>query len=175
MASGANSTAIGRGANAAAANSVALGNGAVAGSSNSVAIGNGSLANRDNSVSVGGVGSERQITNVAAGTARTDAANWGQVTDYVNDLRAYTDRRFFETDERIDKLGAMNAAMSTMLSSAAGIQKENRIAAGVGFAGGESAFAVGYQRQLGESATFTLGGSFTDDESSAGLGFGYGW
>jgi hypothetical protein len=34
----------------------------------------------------------------------------------------------------------MNSAMSTMLASAAGINQDNRIAAGVGFAGGESAW-----------------------------------
>ena len=143
--------------------------------SNSVALGNNSTNDRANTVSVGSVGSERQITNVAAATARTDAVNFGQFTDGLSDLRAYVDRRFGEQDVRIDKLGAMNSAMSTMLASAAGIRTENRIAVGAGFSGGESALAIGYQRAIGERASFTLGGAFTDDESSAGIGFGYGW
>ena len=65
--------------------------------------------------------------------------------------------------------------MSTMLASASGIQQDNRLAAGVGYFGSETAFAVGYQRKINDRATFTLGGSFTNDEASAGLGFGYGW
>jgi autotransporter adhesin len=44
-----------------------------------VALGQGSLADRDNSVSVGSAGAERQITNVAAGTAATDAVNLAQL------------------------------------------------------------------------------------------------
>ena len=175
VASGENSTAVGRAATASGANSMALGASSSATAANSVALGNGSTNDRANSVSVGSVGGERQITNVAASTLRNDAVNFGQFTDGLTDLRAYADRRFFEQDERIDKLGAMNSAMSTMLASAAGIKTENRIAVGAGFAGGESALAIGYQRAIGERASFTLGGSFTDDESTAGIGFGYGW
>ena len=118
----------------------------------------------------------------AATRARTDAANFGQLTDGVTDLRNYVDGEFnlvygrlAEQDEKIDQIGAMGAAMSTMLASASGIQSDNRIAAGVGFMGGESSLAIGYQRKINDRATFTLGGAFTNDESSAGLGFGYGW
>jgi autotransporter adhesin len=59
----------------------ALGQGASALAFGSVALGQGSIANRANTVSVGSVGAERQITNVAAGTEATDAANLGQVQD----------------------------------------------------------------------------------------------
>jgi trimeric autotransporter adhesin len=60
-------------------NSVAIGGAAVASADNAVALGSNSVANRANSVSVGAVGSERQVTNVAAGTAATDAVNVGQL------------------------------------------------------------------------------------------------
>ena len=140
-----------------------------------MALGNGSTNTRDNTVSVGSVGGERQITNVANGTARTDAINFGQFSDGILELRGYVDNRFRQQDERIDKLGAMGSAMSTMMASAAGIKTDNRIAVGAGFYGGESALAIGYQRAINDNAAFTIGGSFTNDESSAGVGFGYGW
>ena len=162
-------------ANASGAFSIALGANSSVTSSNSVAIGYGSTNTRINSVSVGSAGNERQITNVANGTARYDAANFGQLTDGLTDLRNYTNRRFFDTDERIDKQGAMSSAMSMMMASAAGVKNDNRLAVGAGFSGGESALAIGYQRAISDRATFTLGGAFTDEESSAGLGFGYGW
>ncbi|MGU3391097.1 beta strand repeat-containing protein [Sphingomonas sp. M1A8_2b] len=81
---------------AGATGAVALGTGAVATGANGVALGAGSLAargpqtayaaigltalqNSAGEVSVGTVGGERQITNVAAGTAATDAVNVGQL------------------------------------------------------------------------------------------------
>jgi len=61
------------------ADSVAIGGAALSSGKNSVALGSNSVADRDNSVSVGAAGSERQVTNVAAGTASTDAVNVGQL------------------------------------------------------------------------------------------------
>ncbi|MFP3594951.1 hypothetical protein SB689_23700, partial [Chryseobacterium sp. SIMBA_038] len=46
-----------------------FGSTATASGKNAVAVGQGSVADRDNSFSVGAKGSERQVTNVAAGTA----------------------------------------------------------------------------------------------------------
>jgi len=68
------------------ADSVAVGGAAVASGANSVALGSNSVADRDNSVSVGAAGKERQVTNVAAGTASTDAVNVGQLTTVSNNL-----------------------------------------------------------------------------------------
>ncbi|WJF89669.1 YadA-like family protein [Paraburkholderia bonniea] len=73
------SIAIGTGAQATGNGSLAIGNGAAAPADNAVALGQGSLADRDNTVSVGAAGAERQITNVAAGVAPTDAVNLGQL------------------------------------------------------------------------------------------------
>jgi hypothetical protein len=64
--------------------SVALGGAAVASHDRSVALGEGSVTDRANSVSVGAIGSERQITNVAAGTRDTDAANVGQIRNGIS-------------------------------------------------------------------------------------------
>ncbi|RBB28294.1 adhesin, partial [Xanthomonas oryzae pv. oryzae] len=148
-----------------------------------------------NTVSVGSVGAERQITNVAAGRSDTDAANLAQVS--AGDARTlssatrYTDsrvsalsdsfsqlhddsmRRFQNMDRRIDRLGAMSAAMLNMAINAAGTQSERgRISVGAGFQSSEHALSIGYARKIGERASFSLGGAFSGNDSSAGLGFG---
>lgn len=94
------SIALGNNASTAAGatNALALGTGASAANANSVALGAGSTANANlaaaafrpggaavagasasGEVSVGGAGSFRRLTNVAAGSADTDAANIGQL------------------------------------------------------------------------------------------------
>jgi len=35
--------------------------------------------------------------------------------------------------------------------------------------------AIGYQRAIGDNAAFTLGGAFSDGDSSVGMGYGFGW
>ncbi|KVX65166.1 YadA-like family protein [Burkholderia stagnalis] len=70
-----------------------FGSTATATGKNAVAVGQGSVADRDNSFSVGAKGSERQVTNVAAGTAPTDAVNVQQLNDNVAAARSYTDQR----------------------------------------------------------------------------------
>lgn len=104
------SIAFGNGAStsAAATGAVAIGTGAQVDAENSVAIGNGSVASRGprlayaavglpdpqvsaGEFSVGTAGAERQITNVAAGSAPTDAVNVAQlqgVADRVTQLGA---------------------------------------------------------------------------------------
>lgn len=70
----------------AAEQSVALGTKTLVYSANSVALGYNSVADRANTVSVGSAGNERQITNVAAGTERTDAVNVGQLQDALSNV-----------------------------------------------------------------------------------------
>jgi autotransporter adhesin len=75
--------ALGTGASATAANGVALGAGSVssrAAATGYTAIGLAVPQNSAGEVSVGAAGAERQITNVAAGTAATDAVNVAQLT-----------------------------------------------------------------------------------------------
>ncbi|RUL66761.1 hypothetical protein EKH79_02815 [Dyella dinghuensis] len=79
-AAGENAIAMGLSSQANADNAVALGSGAHANTTNSVALGtNSDVGTRTGVVSVGAVGSERQIINVAAGTADTDAVNVSQM------------------------------------------------------------------------------------------------
>ncbi|ALN90760.1 YadA-like family protein [Lysobacter gummosus] len=147
-----------------------------------------------------GAGGTR-VSNVANGTAATDAANVGQVqagdaqtlrsantytdsrvaqmlaapTEAVNRLRDDMNWRFAKQDERIDKMGAMTAAMVQMSASASGLRTQNRVAVGAGFQGGEQALSIGYQRAISDRATVTVGGAFSDSESSVGVGAGFGW
>ncbi|MFM0275988.1 YadA-like family protein, partial [Paraburkholderia aspalathi] len=98
-ATGASALALGAGSKAVAADSTAFGSKALAtvdanqsmalgakatvSVANSVALGANSMADRANTVSVGASGSERQIVNVKAGTADTDAVNVKQLGDAI--------------------------------------------------------------------------------------------
>ena len=86
----ANGSAFGVNANAAGIGSTAIGNGATvtAAAGNSVALGQGSVATAPGTVSFGTPGSERRLTNVAAGVNPTDAVNFGQFTTAVNGINA---------------------------------------------------------------------------------------
>ncbi|WP_042326875.1 ESPR-type extended signal peptide-containing protein, partial [Paraburkholderia ginsengisoli] len=89
QATGLNSVASGPSARALGNNSAAYGAGAIALAANSVALGAGSQATRDDTVSVGyvspatGMSYTRQITNVTAGSAATDAVNVSQLDEAI--------------------------------------------------------------------------------------------
>jgi autotransporter adhesin len=190
-----NGLSVGTGSNATGATGTAFGEGASATADGAVAIGQGSLADQANTVSVGSTGHERRVTNVAEGTAATDAANVAQVeassARTLQSANAYTDGRMKafsdqftqlqddvtlrlnHQDQRIDQQGAMSAAMLNMAINAAHSNSANgRIGVGAGWMNGESALSVGYSKQIGDRASFSLGGAFTSDDSSAGIGFG---
>jgi autotransporter adhesin len=79
-ATGTNSVAEGPSATASGTDSTAIGDGSSSSGNNSVALGAGSSdGGRSNVVSVGSSTDQRQITNVAAGTASTDAVNVAQL------------------------------------------------------------------------------------------------
>ena len=95
------------------------------------------------------------------------------LTDSFDTFRGEVNRRFTQQDRRIDKQGSMSSAMLNMAMNASGSQSpRGRIAAGVGFQGGERALSVGYAKRIGQRASFSLGGAFSGSEKSAGMGFG---
>lgn len=199
-ASGEQSSAVGFGNTASGDQSSAFGYQSRALGTGSTAIGHGAVADRDYTVSVGSAGNERQVTNVADGTEATDAVNVRQMretaTDTLTEANAYTDRRITEiamggwnddfsalrtemdvrlakTDRRIDRIGAMGAAMTHMAVNAAnGTSEKGRLAVGVGAQGGEGAVSIGYGKRVGARASFSLGASFSSGESTVGGGFG---
>ncbi|HSX63829.1 MAG TPA: YadA-like family protein, partial [Pseudoxanthomonas sp.] len=93
--------------------------------------------------------------------------------DDFNAFRSDVDRRFSQQDQRLDKMGAMSSAMLNMAINAAGSRSpRGRIAVGAGWQNGENALSVGYAKPIGERASFSIGGAFSGDEKSAGVGFG---
>lgn len=149
---GVNSVAVGQTAAASGTGSVAIGNGASASGNNAVALGANAVAAGDNTVSVGSAGSERQITNVAAGAANTDAATVGQVNAGVqqsnNWAAAYTDQRAQAVSNQARQVG--NRAYSG-------------IAGAMSMAGLPQAYAPGKSMISGAVGTFR-------SESSAAMG-----
>ncbi|MBB5772899.1 autotransporter adhesin [Brevundimonas vesicularis] len=94
LAGGLNSTAVGPAASASADNSVALGASSTATRGSLAAyaaLGLDTPQTSSGEVSIGAVGAERQLTNVAAGSAVTDAVNVGQLQGVSNDLQALAD------------------------------------------------------------------------------------
>ncbi|HMH69642.1 MAG TPA: YadA-like family protein, partial [Pinirhizobacter sp.] len=128
----------------------AAGTGALATADNSVAIGAGSVADRADTVSVGSAGAERQISNVAAGSQRTDAANWGQVQDALATANRYTDDRFDGVNRRIGEVQRQAnrgiAASAALINVTPYMPGKTVLNAGVANYRGESALGVGVSR-----------------------------
>nr|WP_179404551.1 YadA-like family protein [Burkholderia guangdongensis] len=109
-ASGSGSTAAGSGSVASGTNSTAVGDGATASGANSVALGANSVATEQNTVSVGAVGSERTISNVAAGVNGTDAVNVNQLNAGLAQANQYTNSQI--SSLRRDMYGGVASAMA---------------------------------------------------------------
>ena len=58
------------------------------------------------------------------------------MADTLSSANDYTDRKVGSLDTRINRVGAMSAAMSQMAAAASNIARDNRIAVGVGMFGG---------------------------------------
>ncbi|QUP56400.1 hypothetical protein GO998_22175 (plasmid) [Ralstonia syzygii] len=127
QATGLESIAFGGAAVAAGINSMAMGGNARAMAGNAVALGAGSVADRANTVSVGSVGKERQITNVASGTADTDAVNVAQMkaagiingNGKANAAVTYGTKADGSTDYGNVTLGGGNASAGTAIHNVA--------------------------------------------------------
>jgi autotransporter adhesin len=124
--------------------------------------------------------SARTYTNTTAAQTLTSAnaytdARFAAWDDNLMQIRTDVDRRLGEQDRRIDRQGAMGAAMLNMATSAAGVHTPNRVGVGVGTQGGEAALSIGYQRAFSDRATLTFGGAISGDDSSIGVGAGFGW
>ncbi|WP_426687433.1 YadA-like family protein [Rhodanobacter ginsengiterrae] len=78
-------------------------------------------------------------------------------------------------DKRVNQVGAMGTAMAQMAFSTQGINSPNRVGVGVGGYGGQAALSVGYSRQLSPKANLTFGAAVSGNETSGGVGVGFGW
>lgn len=101
-----------------------------------------------------------------------------RANEYTDGAIQGVEQRLDKMDKRFNRMAAMSSAQTAMAMNTAGLATYNRLGAGVGYAEGESAMAVGYQRVLNDkgSATFSLNGAFTNSgERSMGVGVGIGW
>ncbi|HHQ6628452.1 TPA: YadA family autotransporter adhesin, partial [Serratia fonticola] len=174
-ASGISSVAAGQGSNATGAQTIALGGASSASGSNSVALGYGSVADRNNSVSVGGVDNERQITNVAAGTSRTDAANVGQVNDAFQSLGNSMNKKINDLDKKLT--GGIASAIAMSGIPQAYLPDSSLVGASASTYNGQSAISVGVSK-ISENGKFIMkisGSGNTQSDFGAAIGVGYQW
>lgn len=133
------------------------------GITNSVALGNESEVKESNEVSVGSKGNERKITNVAEGTADTDAINVKQVRENyvskeelknINAVVATNTRRVEQVDRKVNKVAALSTALGNLDF---GKVKTGNIAvgAGIGHFNNEQAVSVGVAYAPNEDIFFT--------------------
>ncbi|MDP2297968.1 MAG: YadA-like family protein, partial [Pseudolabrys sp.] len=142
--------------------STALGTQATANATNSVALGNGSIANVANTVSFGTAGSERRLTNLAAGINPTDGVNMSQLTA----LDLSVDTRI--TDAFANFTGCARTSVSSFALAAAadpGCSHEG--------AGGATSLAIGLNADAAGVNTVALGsGASATGTNSIAMGAG---
>ncbi|MEJ0003769.1 MAG: YadA-like family protein [Pararobbsia sp.] len=123
----------------------------VDGPNGATSIGVGSALPQDYALSVGAPGSERRITNVAVGTAGTDAVNLNQLNaardSAIQQSNSYTDLRFHQSQARVNDVArtaysgvAMAMAMPNISPAKPG---STVVAAGTGGFQGYGAFGLG--------------------------------
>jgi autotransporter adhesin len=195
----ASGTAIGQGASATAANAVALGQGSVADVANTVSVGSATNQRQITNVAAGvnatdaaNVGQVSSQVNAALATAKTytDASAQQTLTSAkaytdsaiasqaqgLSDLRNQMNDQFSNVNQRLDRVGAMGAAMSQMTANTSGLSGDNRVGFGAGNYDGQGAFAVGYQRAFNNNhASVSVGASVSGQETSVGVGGGFSW
>jgi len=124
------------------------------------------VASQDNTVSVGAPGSERRITNVAAGINATDAVNvsqLNQVSSQIGDV------------QRLAYSGvAMAGALAGLPQVEAG--KTFSLGAGIGSYAGYTALAIGASAYVRRDTIVKFGVSTTaGSRTLMNAGVGYSW
>ncbi|MBY4831124.1 YadA-like family protein [Burkholderia dolosa] len=161
-----------------------IGSTATATGKNAVAVGQGSVADRDNSFSVGAKGSERQITNVAAGSAPTDAVNVQQLNDNLSttatQAKNYTDQRIGQVynsfnDLKKDMYGGVASALAVAGLPQPTAPGRSMVSAATSNYHGQQGFAAGYS-YVTENNRWVVKASVTGNTRSdfgAVVGAGY--
>ncbi|WP_319001194.1 YadA-like family protein [Burkholderia cepacia] len=154
-ASGLNTLAFGPAALASGNSSVSLGANASSTGASSVALGNGSIATENNTVSVGSSALQRRITNLAAGTANTDAVNVGQMNTALS--------------KKVDNtyVNVLGTGAAASVGSTNGVAIGNAAVAGT--MGAETAIGNAASAQ-GLSATALGSGTVANGEGATALG-----
>lgn len=143
----------------------------------------------DTAVALGGTAAnaytdnrETHIRNdMAAGDAATLSAANAYTDDRLAEFSAFDSRvdtlenQVGVLDDRVNRIGALSAAMSQMSAAGAGNQNASRLSLGVGNYGGKTAFAVGYQRSLSKRTTLSFGAAHDGKKAATGGGVSVGW
>ncbi|SDR48899.1 Head domain of trimeric autotransporter adhesin [Burkholderia orbicola] len=170
--------AVGYSSSAAGTGGVALGTSATASGRNSVALGTNSTASADNSVSIGSATQQRRLTNLAAGTADTDAVNVGQMNAGLSTKVDDTYIKIGTTagpaavsGNGIAIGGATSAtgAGSVAIGNSASATSQSSVALGNSSAaiGGNNGTAVGVSASASSAWTTALGSMAQADGASA--------
>ena len=172
---GPNATALGANSDVGAVNGLALGANSVvqAGATNSVALGQGSIASAPNTVSVGAPGAERKITNVAPGDispTSTDAVNGSQVYSLVQNQSNVALSQINNTNVRLNRVGAMSAALSSLKPYYVDGTEKGQVMAGVGSYHGEKALALGYGYAPNDRVFLNASVGISKSEQMYGMG-----
>jgi autotransporter adhesin len=122
-------------------------------------------------VSVGAPGQERQITNVKAGTAPTDAVNVQQLNDHIGSVRNDIDHY------RRDASGGIASAVAIANLPQASLAGESMVAIAGGTYSGQSAVAFGVSTATrnGRWVVKASGSTNTRGTVAVGAGAGYRW
>ncbi|HEX7908749.1 MAG TPA: YadA-like family protein, partial [Paraburkholderia sp.] len=181
VASGNNSSAVGNGSTASGSSSTAVGAGATSTGSGSTALGsNSNDGGRANVMAVGSAASTRQVINVSAGTAPTDAVNVEQLNNALSQANTYTDTRMNELQNGISST-ARNAysgiAAATALTMIPEVDKDKTLSLGIGTAGfrGYQAVALGGTARLTENLKMKAGVGMSPGGTTVGVGAAMQW
>jgi autotransporter adhesin len=181
-ATGSNAVSEGPSSTASGTNSVAVGDGASSSGNNSVALGAGSNdGGESNVVSVGSSTQQRRITNVAPGTAPTDAATVGQVDAGVqtaeNWAQNYTDQQLNNFNRNLNTVASRaNAGVASAMAMAGLPQayqpNQSGAAVALGSFHGEAGIAIGVST-VTESGRWVYKLNFSDNtRGDAGVAVG---
>lgn len=143
-------------------------------SSNGVSIAGGPSMTKDGIDAAG-----KKITNVAAGTATTDAVNYGQLKDVESKVDSNTqniyhmDNRISNLDNRVNKVGAGAAALAALHPLDFDPDDKWDFAVGYGNYRNANSVAFGAFYRPNEDTMFSLGTNFGNGENmfNAGLSF----
>lgn len=155
-------------------NTFVLGNNVNTTANNAVVLGNNSEG-VENAVSVGAKGNERQIKNVADGTADSDAVTVRQLNKVAGfdvntidaDLKA-ANTRITRMDSKVNKVGAGAAALAALHP----LDMDNKfdVAAGFGNYRNANALALGVFYRPAENVMFSAGGAMGNGENMVNVG-----
>ena len=116
-----------------------------------------------------------KIINVADGTERTDAVNYGQLTDATNNLSNKMNAGMSKLGNQIKNVGANAAALAALHPQDFDEDYKLSIAAGVGNYKDKNGTAIGAFYRPNEDVMFSVAGTFGDDAMvNAGISYKFG-